>query len=385
MKRCKRSGLYTIIVASLLALAVAACDSTGAGGGSDDGDNGGSSDSEDTTAPSPGDNGTLSTSNKTSSSIDLTWDKASDNVTATSELQYSLRYSMSDNIGTVSDAETNGSEAKAWGTDISSVTVGGLTSGTQYYFNVLVRDGSGNKAAYTSTSAKTLQSQWTTVGVARFSDAASDFNHIVFGPNDTPYVAYRDRENNDAVTVQVFSGSSWQTLGATGDSAGEGPNSSSNMALAVTADGTPYVAFTDKKNSERGTVLEYSGSWQVLGGGPFSAEGAYDLSMAVDSNGTLYVAYTDYGTTNNKLTVRKYDGSWQTVGSAGFSGGGATASDISISSKDVPYVVYTDGDNGSEATVQKYDGGWNTVGAAGFTPNVANEPEIALDSVTVST
>jgi hypothetical protein len=110
----------------------------------------------DTTAPTPGNSGLLACSDNEALSITLSWAKASDDVTPAAELLYRLFYSASNNIATVAQAEANGTPAEDWTADSASVRATGLTSCKEFYFNVLVKDSSDNKAAYASASGSTL-------------------------------------------------------------------------------------------------------------------------------------------------------------------------------------------------------------------------------------
>lgn len=105
----------------------------------------------DITAPTV-DSGTLIAENITASSFLVNYALATDNTSG--ELTYSLYTSTSDNISDVADAEANGTLQDS-GTDTDQLSVEGLTAGTQYYFNVIVEDRSGNKTAYTSNNATT--------------------------------------------------------------------------------------------------------------------------------------------------------------------------------------------------------------------------------------
>jgi len=109
----------------------------------------------DTTAPVSGGAGTITTSELASSSVKVTWTAATDNMTAAVNLQYKVVYSLSNNIDTLTKAETNGTAFGGWSTSITSATVTGLTASTGYYFNVIVKDSAGNKATYTSVTATT--------------------------------------------------------------------------------------------------------------------------------------------------------------------------------------------------------------------------------------
>ena len=109
----------------------------------------------DTTAPTAENTGTIATSELTYNSTKLTWTAATDLGTLAANLQYKIVFSTSNNITTVSDAETNGTAFGDWTNNITTSTVTGLTASTSYYFNVLVKDEAGNKALYSSITGTT--------------------------------------------------------------------------------------------------------------------------------------------------------------------------------------------------------------------------------------
>jgi hypothetical protein len=112
----------------------------------------------DVTAPTPGGaggTGDLTTSNITSSTVTLGWLEAIDELTPQNLLVYEVRRSTTNNIGSVATAEANGTIVLAYIADIDGVTTGGLSAATTYWFNVIVKDQAGNKAAYTQKSVTT--------------------------------------------------------------------------------------------------------------------------------------------------------------------------------------------------------------------------------------
>lgn len=113
--------------------------------------------SVDKTAPIIGGSGLITTGDLSSSSVKLTWMAASDSFTAVGSLRYKVVYSTSSSISTVADALSNGSVAKDWTTDLTTLTVTGLSPKTDYYFNVLVTDAVGNVSAYTVATARTSE------------------------------------------------------------------------------------------------------------------------------------------------------------------------------------------------------------------------------------
>lgn len=111
--------------------------------------------SADTTAPTPGGGGTITPTVLSSNSVSLGWTKATDAVTAQALLQYEVRRSLANNMGSVANAEANGAICQNYTADIATATCSGLDPATLYYFQIIVKDLAGNKQIYTATSATT--------------------------------------------------------------------------------------------------------------------------------------------------------------------------------------------------------------------------------------
>ena len=109
----------------------------------------------DAVAPVPGDNGSLNISNLGTTSLGLSWTKASDNHTDNSSLQYRVVQSSSDRIANAETALRNGTTVLDWSTNIDNASITSLNDNTTYYFNVIVRDNVGNLGTYQSISAAT--------------------------------------------------------------------------------------------------------------------------------------------------------------------------------------------------------------------------------------
>ena len=107
-------------------------------------------------SPLPGYSGALSCISVTTDSITAEWTKATDNISLQSDLQYLLYYSTSGNLTDVTDIEANGIPAGTYTADINTAYLSGLTENTTYYFNVIVKDTTGNKTAYVMNSRITL-------------------------------------------------------------------------------------------------------------------------------------------------------------------------------------------------------------------------------------
>jgi hypothetical protein len=101
-------------------------------------------------APTPGTAVTFSNINPTS--VTVTWGASSDDRTPAEKLSYKLVYSTSDNLGSVADAEANGTVALDWTANVLTATVTGLSSATTYYFSVIVKDDREGKSLYEKAS-----------------------------------------------------------------------------------------------------------------------------------------------------------------------------------------------------------------------------------------
>lgn len=224
---------------------------------------------------------------------------------------------------------------------------------------------------------------WQPVGTGGLT--AGTYTSLAISTSDVLYLAYSDGANTNCATVMKYSGGSWQPVGTPGFSAG----ASTFVSLALDSAGTPFVAYRDGGNGGRSTLMKYTGSgasgWEPVGLPGFSAGQVNDVSLALDSSGIPFVAYQDKGN-GNKATLMKYTGAgasgWQPMGPEGFSLGYASYISLAIDTvTDTPYVAYNDYPNNSKATVMKYaDGSWQPAGSEGFSAGVANFLDAAFDS-----
>jgi hypothetical protein len=157
--------------------------------------------------PVPGNSGAVTAANIATQGLTLNWTKATDNITAAANLKYYVYQSTSNNISTVADCETNGTLLNANGTaDIAAYPVSGLTLNTTYYFNVVVKNETGNKAAYAAVSATTQKA--TLGGVVTISGNAvfgQTLTAVTSGLTSTPSVAldalsYQWKRGNTAIS-----------------------------------------------------------------------------------------------------------------------------------------------------------------------------------------
>ena len=110
----------------------------------------------DTTPPTAGGGGTITSGAVTANTASLSWTAGTDNVTVSENLEYKVVYSTSNNIDTMVNAVSNGSSSLDWTANVTGHTVTGLNPSTTYYFNLILKDEAGNMSAYTTTSSATI-------------------------------------------------------------------------------------------------------------------------------------------------------------------------------------------------------------------------------------
>lgn len=260
--------------------------------------------------------GTIIASNLSTSSVTLSWTKATDAETADIDLTYTVYYSTADNISTSSEAETNGSAAGEPATDIDSVSVTGLSAGTTYYFNVVVADSDGSKAAYTSLSQTTNAvdaSAPTSASISLASGASTT--------TTTNLTASLSASDDQAVTAYYLSTSA-ATPGASASGwvavAGAASYSGTADVVLSSEQGiqTYYAWFKDAAgnvSSPASDSIVLTGSWTV-GLGSTGTDTGRDA--AIDSAGNVFVVGSVSGSVNGAthagsldLNLAKYNAS----------------------------------------------------------------------------
>ncbi len=320
-------------------------------------------------------------SNGTSTSVTVSWNAATDDFTPQTSLSYKLVYSSTNSLDTVSNAENNGTIAMDWSTNTLTKTVRGIVHSTTYYFAVIVKDASGNKALYPQLSITTLDPMWQELGSPGFRTAGPSIYSSLYVYNGVPYVAYQDDSLNYKETVMKYDSISntWVAVGSPGFSAG-----STDYCSLFVYNNIPYVAYADSGSNSKVTVMKYNGSsWEAVGPAGFSVSNITGPTIFV-YNDTPYVSYL-YLDSNylRKPMVMKYNGSsWETVGSVGIPAGQASSLLLYIDNG-TPYVAYLDDANSYKPTVMKYNGSsWETVGSAGFSAGQAWNLSLYVDDGT---
>lgn len=156
----------------------------------------------------------LSFTSVASTSMTVSWGAASDNVTAQGSLQYKLvKASASADIDTIAEIEAiSGADLLVnWGTNTLSHNATGLSEATTYYFSVLVKDSSNNKAIYTVSSQTTpIQTDvWSALQTSSAPSARDGFTSVWTGSKMIIWGGYGSGSYMNSGGVYDPSDNSW--------------------------------------------------------------------------------------------------------------------------------------------------------------------------------
>jgi hypothetical protein len=193
---------------------------------------------------------------------------------------------------------------------------------------------------------------WNTVGAEDLSGGGAAYLSLAVSESGTPYVAYAGCMNGLATVKKFNSGTNaWETIGTANFTNGM----VSNLCLAVGKDGTAYVAFRDDDRAynvatESAVVMKYTGhgstGWEIVGVAP-SGGSTTGESLAVSGDGTIYIAYTDLNgskTAPYKTMLAQYTGSGsiKIVGGQSVSDNTTGGGVLALDSAGNPYVLFCD-------------------------------------------
>ena len=216
---------------------------------------------------------------------------------------------------------------------------------------------------------------------------------VAVAQDGSVYVAWSDNSGGDEeIYVKRWNGGSWQAVGS-GSASGGGISNNSGQskwaAIAVAADGTPYVAWRDW-SSGKGQIYvrRWNGSqWQEVGSGSAAGGGISDSSadsgrapsIAIGLDGTPYVAWRDYDGSRGQIYVKRWNGSqWTEVGNHSAHGGGISNNNansvrpsIAVAPDAKPVVAWMDysaNEDGAEIYVRRWNGSiWEEIGSGSAT------------------
>lgn len=275
-------------------------------------------------------NSTLTIVNRTPSSIKVMWNPASD-VLSPSTVQYDLYYSTLNNVANVSSAIANGTLVvsgtySALGVGATSgYTITGLNDGTQYYINVIARDGSGNRMAYTSAATSTLNENIPPVvaplslSTGSVTDTAISLTWGLATDNKTPsnlleYSVYRSTSQMLQSVASIEAGTKVLDWTAnTGSYTATGLNRNTRYFFGVVVRDqvgnksvySPVNALT--LNDTSPPVVPTTNSWGVLGNIAYSVSfNSVSLSAPVATDNVTAgqsLVYRVYRSSSNNITT----------------------------------------------------------------------------------
>jgi hypothetical protein len=267
------------------------------------------------------------------------------------------------------------------GSGLSTGAVNNVTMGSDMSGNLFVAysDESDSNSLYIN---KWNGTSWITVGSG--SVASNVYQpSIAVTPDGTPYVAYQTAAIGE-VHVWRFNGTSWIDLSGTLPSTVTRAHGTRLAVGRYIIGGittyVPYVALVDQTPGDYPKVFRLEAAWTQVGTAVNSTNTS-ELSIAFDLTGATLLAYK----CSNSANVKRYNGiNWEQVGSADFAPNTAYSLSLAVDSFNTPFIGYVDFDGVSilhRASVMKYDGtAWQFVGSRGFSAGTAQLVNMALDS-----
>ncbi|KAA8785122.1 hypothetical protein EC604_14855 [Paenibacillus amylolyticus] len=229
----------------------------------------------------------------------------------------------------------------------------------------------GGDRAYAATET------WASLGAPGISTGEAEYNSVALDAQNTPYVAFADKGNYGKATVMKFVNGQWQTVGSPGISSGK----AYELFLGIDKQDTPYLVYTDEANEGKLGVKRFTaGQWEYVGGSNVSPGSASGMQIAFDSADNPYVLYKDYPNQNRAKVVKFTNNTWSTVGTW-VTSGLANEMALALDSQNTPYVVYSDGTDNFRLSVKKFDGSaWSYVGATKLTAGQSSNHAIEIAS-----
>ncbi|AWG24166.1 hypothetical protein FK004_02480 [Flavobacterium kingsejongi] len=171
------------------------------------------------------------------------------------------------------------------------------------------------------TVKKLVNGVWQQVGTTGFAQGVPTYLDMVAGSNGKVYVSFVNGgnlyvyENNTvASTTQP-----WTAVGGNGFVAYATSSEQYRASMAIDAQDNLYVAYTSPSSAgNKINVKKYNGTaWSQVGAENFSEYRVHYVSIAVSAAGSPYVAFSNFeNSPNNKNSVMAFDGTqWHALGS----------------------------------------------------------------------
>jgi hypothetical protein len=166
--------------------------------------------------PNPGQSHNIQQNHSTT--VSTAWGTATDNNTPAASLMYKLVRSSSNNLSSVSDAESNGTLVMDCTANTLTCAVTGLSATSSYYFAVLVKDADGKKALYAQRNTTTATPEWTWMSGSTTKDQSGTYGTKgVAATANVPRARYFNSSWTDANgTFWVFGGYGYDSIGGGG-------------------------------------------------------------------------------------------------------------------------------------------------------------------------
>ncbi|HRH47317.1 MAG TPA: T9SS type A sorting domain-containing protein [Panacibacter sp.] len=147
---------------------------------------------------------------------------------------------------------------------------------------------------------------WLTIGTPGFTSSKNGvyYPDIVIDSFGIPIVAFQDDNGREQTSVFKYNGTDWELLGNKYFS----PGHAYGPSLAVNKSGTPVILFQDASYNNFGTVMRIdtvSLIWQMLDARGFAASNNFTQNAIVVANNTPYIAFADKNN-GSKATVLYY-------------------------------------------------------------------------------
>jgi hypothetical protein len=171
---------------------------------------------------------------------------------------------------------------------------------------------------------------WDAVGtpIRVFSNHPPVQLSLATSPEGQPWVAWASNtsQGDTEVHAQAWTGSAWQSLGATPEQPGFPVSHPAPVSLRVSSQGTAYLAF---KSSTTAPIKRWSGSaWEDLPSPAVTTLTNIDLELGAEGP-VVAVAGRHADPTDTRISVWRWvDGGWRALGPPFNSGSAATGPDV---------------------------------------------------------